>query len=178
MAEPAQQRPEGEQRSVQRFMEGIIRNAELDANRVIAFLKRRGLKPLPPSQRTIPTGEKPTGPAANMLLNLAAALRLRSWEHAGITTSLPADLPRSADALAAVIAAAENGGRENTTEIPITVFKALLLRISRVSQTKLTADVALPVGVNADELLERLADFLYAHRYLMDEQKDAKSNGT
>jgi hypothetical protein len=168
MLKEALQRPEAERRSVQRFLEAVIRYAEQDADRVAAFLKMQGIKPSRPSKKQpAPSDDVPTGPAANMLLNLAAALRLRIWELAGIAALLPADLPTSADALRAAGAAVAE--RVGTNQIPMAVFKAWHLHVSRESQTTIGADVVLPARIDKDELLECLADLLYSHRHLMDE---------
>lgn len=164
--------------SVQRILEAIIRDAERDADLVAALLDSYDLKAFPASQALVPTNGTPKGPAAEMLLGLAAAFRLRSWERAGISGYLPLKLPSSADALAAAVAAAENRGGETSIAIRRAVFQASFLYISRESQEMIAADVALPSNVNADELLERLADFLFVHRHLMDEQKDGTTDDT
>lgn len=164
-----------ERLSVERILEGVIRDAESDADLVAAFLDSYGLKALPVSQASAPTNETPKGPAADMLLGLAAAFRLRSWERAGISGYLPIKLPSSADALAAAVAAAENGGSETLIAIRRAVFQASFMHISRESQETIAADVALPSNVDADGLLERLADFLYTHRHLMDERKERQN---
>jgi hypothetical protein len=162
---------EAEQRDVERFLASIIRDAELDADRVAAFLKLQGYTPLPLPKMPIAQESVPTGPAAEVLLNLAAALRLRSWELAGLTSYLPADLPSAVDALAA---AAELGSQPQQPATPGDgaiaqyVFRTSIERFSRDGQSCLGTDVLLE-QLDSDDLLDDVAAFLWGQRGLLNE---------
>jgi hypothetical protein len=69
-------------------MAAIVRNAEQDADDVIAFLKKLGL-PQPAA------GDEPLRLPAAFLLGLGIALRMTLWEVRGIRVHLDAGLPNA-----------------------------------------------------------------------------------
>jgi len=155
-----------QKRSVCRFLENIIRNAELDADRVAALLKQLEYKPSTRSERAIPLDNNvPTGPAADMLLNLAAACRLRSWESAGLRSRLPSDLPSAADALAeAAKCITDNKETKSRNTIVLQVFRSMIDHFAQDGQETLRTDVVLNMN-SGGGVLDRFAEFLWNIRH-------------
>ncbi len=179
MPESRTQQSGSDRQWVQRFLAAIIRNAELDADRVTAFLKTRGMKPRRKSKRPVPAVEKPTGQVAEILLNIAAALRLRTWERAGLTTHLPERLPAATDALTAAADCAVNPETTDNSEaqIPKAVFRTLIERFAQDGQVDLGTDVVLDAK-SGDKLLDEFAAFLLAASNAMNEiRKKGPENG-
>ena len=155
-----------ERASVRRILEAIIREAEFTADLVVEFLKQHGLKPHRRPRSDIPT-TRPSGPAADFVLDLGAAIRLRMWERGGMATSISPNLPASADAL---IAAANRVQGEaisaQVADLQLRVFQAWFENIARDGQPDLGTDVLLPTIDDPEELLDQVADFLWRHRHL------------
>jgi hypothetical protein len=166
MAKPSRQ--DQTDRWVQTILEAIVRNAELDADRVIGFLNSRGFKCAPRSRRKQVNEALPTGPVANMLLNLAAALRLRAWERAGLKVRLPNDLPSANEAMA-VVADCRNHLQDNMEHaigIPLKVFRTLLAKFASSGPADLRTDVLVDAEMN-NEFYDAVAKFLWQHRHVL-----------
>lgn len=182
-----------EQERVQRVLEALIRDAEQHATLVAAFLGANGLRPARRSVRQDAEAASASGrgPFAIFLLELAACLRLRQWEHGGLKESIAPALPSAAASLSAaadqLIAAASStelsrsprsGGTAatadaHTTGVAAEVFKAAYMRLARAAAPVLHADVLLPGVADEDGLIEQLASFLWEHRRLAgDDQSD------
>ena len=162
---------ETQRRSVERTLAAIIREAELQADLVARFLRSRGLKPTRTSK---PEGNPklPQGLAADFLMELGAALRLRMWERAGLTEILPPGLPNAAESLASAAgrAAAGQGRGAADRDAPTEVLRACINYFSAAGRTELAADVVVPSAEDRDELLDVLADMLWEYRHLADEK--------
>jgi hypothetical protein len=98
-----------------------------------------------------------------MLLNLAAALRLRSWERAGLAARFGAELPSSIDALAAAADCAMETppATEVRARIPRTVFRILLQHFALSGQADLGTDIVVQ-SQPSNDLLDQVAALLWA----------------
>ena len=166
---------DAQKRSVEKFIEAIIRNARYKAQLAAAFLEAQGFRPK--KERVCsPSVEAENSPtrmrAQGFLLNLGAALQLASWERAGLRSELPADLPTSSEAFQNLVppqVLGSSDGAPVTPDLSMKVFKTWLQLFSRSSRATLNTDVLLPTkAVSEDELLDALADFLWANRHLAD----------
>ena len=92
---------DAERLAVQRFIEAILHDAIYMADITAEFLKAQGYRP---SRKKVdtqglllkvePSKMSPVILRAHgFLLNLAATLRLATWERAGLRSELPPDLP-------------------------------------------------------------------------------------
>jgi hypothetical protein len=167
-----------ERRTVENFLEAVIRDAYYMADLTAAFLKSQGFRPRRKHGRTscvLCEGSPASTRVQGFLLNLAAALRIAAWERAGLQPDLPADLPNSAEAFQNVVPAEVPNDQEDAPFMPALYAKVLqtwLQRFSRSSRAALNADIMLPVkAVSEDELLDGLAEFLLANRHLADIQE-------
>ena len=112
--------------------------------------------------------------AHGFLLNLAAALRIASWERAGLRSELPADLPTADEAFQRLWPYEISTTPESGAIIPelaAQVFQAWLHLFSRSSRASLGTDIVLPIHAVAevkDKLLDALADILFENRHLAD----------
>jgi hypothetical protein len=105
---------------------------------------------------------------AGYLLDLGAALRLLAWERAGLDPAAVAGLPPAWQALRTVcLAAAADRNGTPPAEPPGTLARRVLAAFVEYfawcGRAELAADVALSAA-DEDELLEGLADFLWANR--------------
>ncbi len=164
-----------ERRAVQRFLEAVIRDAYYMADLTAAFLEAQGFHPKRKRASSVSAvaEDSPTMTRAHgVLLNLAAALRIASWERAGLRSELPADLPASSEAFQNLMPSEVPGSSQDapvTAELSERVFRTWLQRFSRSSRAALSTDVLLPANtVSEDELLDALADFLWENRHLAD----------
>ena len=168
-----------QRRSVEKFLEAVIRDAHYKAKLAAAFLKECGFRPSKGrsnSTPSLPEGHRTRQRAECVLLNLGAAMQILAWERAGLRSELPPDLPTAEEAFQKLLPEETFGDEENTPVVPelsMKVFRTRLQRFSRSSRATLNADVLLPAkSVSKDELLDALADFLWANRHLTD-AKDA-----
>jgi hypothetical protein len=165
---------DAQRRSVEGFLEAVVRDANYMADLTAAFLNAHGIRPkkgLGASGCALPANSSTLTRAHGVLMNMAAALRIRSWERAGLRPQLPADLPSSSEAFRNLVPEVV-GSPEGTPVVPelsAKVFRTWLQRFSRSSRAALSTDVMLPTKtVSQEDLLEALADFLWANRHLAD----------
>jgi hypothetical protein len=167
---------QAEQRAVLRFLEVIVRDAFYMADLTSAFLKAHGFrarKSCAGSKQVSAEDTPQARRAKGFLLNLAAALRVASWDRAGFRPSLPADLPTWSEAVKNAVPPETpdiaNNSVATTTDLPARVFRTWLQRFSRSSRATLNTDVLLSTkGVSEDDLLDALAELLWANRRLAD----------
>jgi hypothetical protein len=140
------------------LVRGLALQAEADAHRVCLFLDALGIHAAP---------ERPVSFPAGLLLGLGAALRLRSWERAGLQPQSVGKLPSSHQALREVLlsASAPSPGDEIAPPgcLAQRVVAAFIDHFAWEGRVELSADVMLG-DTDEDALLEALADFLWAHR--------------
>lgn len=131
--------------------------AALDAERVLDHLRRLGLVPADGSPWWFPPG---------LLLDLAAALRLRAWDAAGLRAHLEAGLPTGESAVAGVVVAlrSADGPPAEWGALARRVFVVTLDRLAWAARAELRAEVALEWPDNDGPLLDALASFLWANR--------------
>lgn len=116
------------------LLAAIIRRAEEDADLVAALLKSLDVAPSKQAREF----DAPVNPqVGQFLLGLAAAIRLRSWENAGLISHLPSSLPNSAQALARAADA------DPSNDLPQRVWQTWLTRFARNEQGRLPADIFL-----------------------------------
>ncbi len=165
---------EAQKRSVEKFIEAVIRQARYQADLAAAFLLASGYRPcnkqLDP-QHSLPEDHPTRQRAEHFLLNLGAAMQIAAWERAGLRPELPADLPTAEEAFRNALATgAEKPHLE--LELQSRVFRTWLQLFSRSSRRALGADILLPVSaVSEDELLEALADLLWNNRHLAEPEE-------
>jgi hypothetical protein len=164
-----------ERRSVERLLEGIIRNAHYKAHLAAAFLNSCGYRPKKNQARTISTRQEDDSlrqRAEKFLLNLGAAMQILVWERAGLRPELPAELPTAEEAFRKLLPPEAAGDSTNALvepELSMMVFRTWLERFSHTSRETLNTDVLLPTrSISKDELLDAMADFLWANRHLAD----------
>ena len=172
-----------ERLAVQRFLEAIIRDAIYVADLTADFLDNLGWKSsrkkgdtdnVPLEIHPMPKMSPVMLRAHGFLLNLAAALRLVSWERAGLRSELPADLPTANEAFQRLLPPEVSDSSESGLVIPelaLQVFRVWLRQFSRNSQASLGIDITLPLHAVAemeDKLLDILADFLLKNCRLAD----------
>lgn len=172
---------DAQRRSVEKFLEAVIRDAHYKAKLAAAFLKEYGFRPSKGrsnSTPSLPEGHR-TRQCGCFLLNLGAAMQILAWERAGLRRELPTDLPTAEEAFRNLMPAETPGGPDKTpivAELSMKVFRTWLQRFSRSSRATLNTDVLLPAKtVSEDELLDALADFLWANRHLADAKEESKN---
>jgi hypothetical protein len=154
-----------------RIRDGIVRDAHYMADLTGQFLRSQGYGSARENPAAPVLEEPPCGSAADFLLNVAAALRIGVWERAGLRDALPDPLPPSGEALAAAashfLECASKPKSTETLGLSMQVFQVTQQHFARSGRQDLETDVLLSVeGLGEDELLERLADFLWEHRHL------------
>ena len=166
---------DAEKNSGRKFLEAAVRDAYYMADMTAAFLKSQGYRPSRKKadiQNMLPADSPTMLRARAVLLNLAAALRIASWERAGLRSELPADLPTSSEAFQRLLPPEIPDSPESKPVVPelgLQVFQTWLQRFSRSSRAALGTDIVLPIHtVTTDELLDALADVLFKNRHLAD----------
>ena len=129
----------------------VIDQANRDAERVVAILELVGL-----GSATVP--EWP--PA--LLLRLAAATRLMSWEAAGLSPHIDEGLPNAADALWWATHTPHELEDPNR-DLALRVFQIGLDRMAWSGPRDLDAEILLD-GPDEGEMVDALAKFLWEHR--------------
>jgi hypothetical protein len=162
----------------QRIVESVVASAHFAADLTAAFLRSHGV-PRPGKRRatsapSAPEDDALIARAKGFLLNLGAALRIVWRESSGLGPVLPAGLPTSSEAFRNLIPPEVNtsaGGTSwLTSDLSNGVLDASLRYFSRSSLGTIGADVHVPAqaAIPTDELLEGLADLLWANRHLGD----------
>lgn len=169
-----------EERRAARIIEAVIREAYAQADLVTQFLKALGYWPKkkrsqdPPG---IPHDSQATARAEGFLLNLGAALRIALWERAGLRPLLPDDLPTASEAFRNLMPAEDAVTAEHSQR----AMPELARKVSEVHSRHFVldglatvgADIARPAApVPEDEFVEALADFLWKHRHLADDNEE------
>jgi hypothetical protein len=141
-----------------------IREAELMAELVIAFLEGSGL--LPPAASR---GGAPIEFPAEFLLELGAILRIASWDRAGIRQRLDPGLPPADQAYADFVRRLRYepesflpGGGPASLLMP--VMWATWQQTAWNGRADLGADVVLD-PLDDDQARDAVAEFLFAHRH-------------
>jgi hypothetical protein len=140
--------------SVVDLIAAIIADASDDAHLVADFLEAHGVHGDPAQPITIP---------ADVLLGLAAALRLREWERLGLRIHLDHGLPAADRALADVLGSLV-GTAVVDTELPTRVMAVSVARLSWHGATDWRAAIVLD-RLDDEASLDALAEFLFAHRH-------------
>jgi len=165
-----------ERLAVQRFLEAMIRDAIYMADITADFLEACGCRPsrkkgdtdnVPLEIHPMPKMSPIMRQAHGFLSNLAAALRIASWERAGLRSELPPDLPTTDEAFQRLLPSEISDSSEGELvepELSAQVFNTWLQRFSRSSRASLGTDIVFPpihaVAEDEDTLLDALADFL------------------
>jgi hypothetical protein len=139
------------------LVDAVRRQAELDGDRV-GLLLTQLLGPVEKGTIWFPEW---------FLLELAAALRLQSWEKDGITLHLDAGLPSSEHAIASVAQALTDritqGSHADDAPLTFRVNTLFIERFAWRGRADLDAEVVLGEA-DGDELVEVLARLMWAHR--------------
>lgn len=160
---------EAQNRSVEKFIEAVIRQAHHQAELAAAILHASGYRPCrrqPNPEHLLPEGHPTRQRAECLLLNLGAAMQISAWERAGLRPELPGDLPTAEEAFQNLLPG-DSVNAPVVSELSLKVFRTWLQRFSRSSRGALGTDIVLRgAAVCEDELLEALADLLWNHRQL------------
>jgi hypothetical protein len=144
--------------------QAVFQDAQADAVRVDGFLTAIGVRG---------AAESPSRPPVRLpayfLVGLAAALRLREWERAGLRVHCDAGLPSATEALHQAIslfgAAQPAAAKEQAmTQLSLRVLGVFINNIAWCGRALLQADVELGEA-DEDLLVDALAHFLWAHRH-------------
>jgi hypothetical protein len=140
----------------------VISRADYVATLTGEFLTALGLIP-----NKAKTADGVWGLPAGFLLELGAMLQLAVWELAGIRTHLNAGLPSAHEAAADLTRrASENPSSFNDNQSAILLRRLFPLWVERLAwngQTQFGTEVQIDT-VGEDELVDRLAEFLWQHR--------------
>jgi hypothetical protein len=144
---------------IQQFSDSLLRaiaaEAEADADRVALLVREMGYDPSP---------SKPVIMDRELLLFFGAALRLYSWEKAGIATHRDRGLPPASDLFTnAARALVEEGKKPNGSELGILVMKMFVEDFAWNGRLDLGAPVALD-SLDEDTAVDALAELLWNRR--------------
>jgi hypothetical protein len=131
----------------------VTREAEADADRVAELLRYVGLQP---------TEGKPLGFSRDLLLFLGAALRLGSWEEAGVPIHFSIGLPPASRILADAIRSAQQGHCAYPKELSHVVHKLFIDRAAWHGRD--LGGVVELGGLDDETALDALAQFLWSRR--------------
>lgn len=142
------------------LVEAVVVGADADARRVVAYLRAAGFGQEPGGAGPIP---------ADVVLDLAAVLRLRAWEAAGLTAHLEAGLPSAEVAMKELIATMRAAANDpdalaRVGRLSQAVFGVQVTRFIWAGPRELRAEVALD-DIDDDRFVEVLATFLWAARH-------------
>jgi hypothetical protein len=148
-----------QQRDVLDWLSAFIREAHRDAAAVSAFLASLGLAPDPSGQGT--------GFSQDLLLKIAALIRLRHWERSGLRPRMGVALPSSDEVLVDVVGDPNQktprfSGRELTRQI----LWLHLTQFAWKSWPDAAADLLICQSAPTAALLDALARFLWQFRHL------------
>lgn len=143
------------------------REAEADAARVAALLRRAGITP-----ETDGAGRvvRPVTVDPGFLLELSAVARLRAWEESGVRGRLPADLPTAAAAMDELLSHFDGGdiaavaARLRGGPLKRRVLSVWLAHFAWDGPGMAGGDVVVSAGVPDGDALDRLARFLWQRR--------------
>jgi len=141
------------------LIEGMIREAEVAAARLCAFLKVIGW---PTIEVAVPIG---------LALNLSAGLRINDWDEAGFSENLGGHLPRGCDAVLDMLKASVGPRPPRSREggeqpLYYSYLKTWITRFAWAGRLELGVDVVIdgPTKLGEGEL-EAIADFIWSSRH-------------
>jgi hypothetical protein len=140
------------------MLRATIERAQSDVLMVVGYLEMIGAIP-PPAQRKRDSALLPL----DLMLKLAAWLRLRNWEMAGLRPFLKRDLPTSDEVLSDLRARPPHELHPARQIIAQTL--ATFLREMAWEQGASTSDVVVN-AIDGDEVIDRLAAFLWQFRHV------------
>lgn len=120
---------------------------------------------------------------ARLLLEFGAVLQLALWEQDGFSAHLDAGLPSYADAMSDLAARTEHASWDSDAiridSLSFDVFRLSLDEFSWDAPSMLGVDVQLKAS-NEDEFVERLAEFLWRNRQLiqLEQQNEGNADGS
>jgi hypothetical protein len=134
--------------------------AEIDADRVIEFVRKLGITFFP---------EKPVRISKGLLLDFAAVLRMQSWEEAGIDVHRQAGLPSAEEAeiCLGILCWATGRGIPHIYKfgrLADKVFDLMWNRFVWEGLDLVGADVLLPPLEDEDGMIEAIAEYLWNSR--------------
>jgi hypothetical protein len=117
----------------------------------------------------------PTPASPQLLLEVAAIMQIATWEQAGLRHLIADELPEAAEALALLVQRIREAPKaylqsNSGDELSHRVLRTFLTRFSRSAYTELNVDMAV-VGSLDQSALESLADFLWEHRHLLEQDE-------
>ena len=162
-----------------RAVEAVVCEAHYMADLTVAFLRGAGYRPRRNRKKSgaaEPEDSGSIGQAKGFLLNLAAAIRIAVWEHAGFRPHLPSDVHSLSEASRHLIPPPSNEPAADTSstvpELARTVFRVQAQQFLHSGRKELGTDVLLPLQApSEDELLEGLADLLWNNRHLVEAEE-------
>jgi hypothetical protein len=144
------------------FLIPIIREAEHQADLVNAFLEALGI--VPHLEQRL---HNPVPLPADLLLKLAALVRLYQWEKTGLRPHLPANLPSAREVLEDVLGVPRRKRpRFSGCELAKIVLKTHLTQMAWTGLSGLQSDVAITQTVSPEQTLDLVAHFLWQFRHL------------
>ncbi len=144
------------------FLVPIIRNAERDAQLVVAFLDAYDVAPAGPDGR-----RPPVSLSADLLLKISAWVRLYQWEREGVRPWLRTDLPPAHDVLEDVLEGTKGFSGRALSQA---VMRAQLLQLACSRRLAVRSDVVVAPAA-AVQVLDAVADFLWQVRHLAASEK-------
>lgn len=165
---------DAEREYVEEQIAAMKREGELRADMVAAFLKSNGYKPCRSNEDQTPASPEQQQRVKTFLLELGAALRIRSFHAKKITANIPITLPSTDEAMRQAAVAATAGAELKLTPA---VFWATSRYLVAQARPMLDADVVMANHPGpSDDFLDRFASFLWERRGLSQQgDKDANS---
>jgi len=144
------------------FLVPILRQASRDADAVNIVLETLGVVPPLPERQA-----RPIAVAPDLLLKIAAWVRLAHWERSGLRPHLRTDLPPARDVLADIFGFPEGSQPRFDAHALVKAVlhvHAMQLAWSRLPDT--AAEVAVAQTLSSEEAVELLAQFLWQFRHV------------
>ena len=158
-----------EHQAVVDFMAAVISEGWRKADAVAALLaaaRGQTFQPAREAPSFLSAGEVPTGPIAELLSDVGAALRIAQWERAGLRPYLPAELPTAADAFRCIQRKRQDPGTHQPVDLADVQFSVWLKHFVWHARETLGSEVVhFGCPVESEALIDRLAEFLWTHRH-------------
>ena len=171
MAEPVLKTDSSDLRdaAVVEFLAAVILEGWRKADAVAALAATaRGQKFQPPVEAPsiLPADEVPAEPITDLVSDVGAALRIAQWERAGLRPFLPSELPAAADAFRSI----QHGRQDSETHQPADLADVQLsvwLEHFAWHAGEILGSEVVQYGcpIESEALIDRLAEFLWAHRH-------------